>query len=61
MFCRFKDWRRGATRFDRNVNLYGHHRHRYYRHLVAQMRPDPRLAKKSPFAKKGRAFARPKF
>jgi len=22
MFCRFKDWRRVATRFDRNINTF---------------------------------------
>ena len=44
MFCRFKDWRRIATRFDRNLKkLHGRNRSRRDRHLVAIMSPDPSL------------------
>jgi hypothetical protein len=40
MFCRLKDWRRIATRFDRNIkNLMG------AIHLVAVMSPDPSVMK----------------
>lgn len=42
MFCRLKDWRRIATRFDRNLkNIHGRYRTCRRRHLVAVMSPDP--------------------
>lgn len=45
MFCRIKDWRRIATRFDtQHQKLLSRHRHRRNRHLVAQMRLDLKLA-----------------
>lgn len=44
MFCRFKHWRRVATRYDpQHHNLHGNNRHCRYRHLVALMSPDPNL------------------
>ena len=46
MFCRLKDWRRIATRFDRNEKLHRRNRPCRRRHLVAVMSPDPSL----PFA-----------
>ena len=48
MFCRFKDWRRVATRFDRNIkNLHGNNNHRRNRHLVAVKSPDPNMTKET--------------
>src|ERR1700730_17958824 len=43
MFCRFKDWRGIATRFDRNLKSFmaANDRSRRDRHLVAIMSPDP--------------------
>lgn len=41
MFCRLKDWRRLATRFDRNAKLYGSSRALRGRHLVTVVNPDP--------------------
>ena len=42
MFCRLKDWRRIATRFDRNIKkLHRRNRPCRRRHLVAVMSPDP--------------------
>ncbi len=42
MFCRLKDWRRIATRFDRNIkNFLICHHPRRCRHMVDLMSPDP--------------------
>src|SRR5882672_7969925 len=41
MFCRLKDWRRIATRFDRNTRTSSPCTCRR-RHLVTLMSPDPR-------------------
>jgi transposase len=41
MFGRLKDWRRLATRFDRNAKLYGSSRALRGRHLVTVVNPDP--------------------
>ena len=48
MFCRLKDWRRIATRFDRNIkNFIAAIAPCRRRHLVAVMSPDPNTAQSS--------------
>jgi hypothetical protein len=41
MFCCFKDWRRIATRFDRNLKIMGAISLAARYHLVAVVSPDP--------------------